>query len=82
MKTLIYACMAINVGAAVFLLFSIFSSGQDSAGKAMVFLPILLLLGCAVASYFLMNNGHETWALVTSGFPVIIIGYLAFISFT
>ncbi|MCF2502347.1 hypothetical protein L0663_03070 [Dyadobacter sp. CY107] len=82
MRTLIYACMAIDVCTAVFLLFSIFSSNQDSAGKAMVFLPILLLIGCAVASYFLINSGHATWALVTSGFPVIIIGYLAFISFT
>ncbi|MCF0060164.1 hypothetical protein MUK70_13010 [Dyadobacter chenwenxiniae] len=82
MKTLIYACMAINIGAAVFLLFSIFSSGQDSGGRAMVLLPILLLIGCAVVSYFLMNSGHTGWALVVSGFPVVILAYLAFISFT
>ena len=82
MRTLIYACMAVNIGTAVFLLISIFSGDQDSGGKAMVFLPILLLIGGAAASYFLMNGGHTTWALIVSGFPVIIIAYLAFISFT
>lgn len=82
MRILIYACMTINVAAAIFLLYSIFSSEQDSAGKGMVFLPMLLLIGCAVASYYLMQHGHTSWALFVSGFPVIIIAYLLFISIT
>jgi predicted CDP-diglyceride synthetase/phosphatidate cytidylyltransferase len=82
MKTLIYACMSVNVGAAVFLFFSMFSNGQDAAGNGMVFLPILLLLVCSAASYFLMQAGHYNWALVISGFPVIILAYLLFISVT
>ncbi|MCE7063780.1 hypothetical protein [Dyadobacter sp. CY326] len=82
MKTLIYICMAVNVGAALFLFFSLFSSGQDQGGKGMIFLPILLLLACVAASYFLMGSGHTGWALGISGFPVIILAYLLFISVT
>lgn len=82
MKTLIYGCMLIDAAAALFLFFSLFSSGQDSAGKGMVFLPILVLIACAAGAYFLLSAGHPGWALTVSGFPVIIIVYLAFISFT
>jgi hypothetical protein len=82
MKMLIYTCMVINVGAAVFLLFSMLSSGQDAAGEGMVLLPVLLLLGCAAGSYFLMTGGHTNWALAVGGIPVIIIAYMLFISFT
>ncbi len=82
MKTIIYACMLIDAAAALFLFFSLFSSGQDSAGKGMIFLPILLLIACAAGAYFLLGAGHPGWALTVSGFPVIIIAYLAFISFT
>ncbi|MGN7888227.1 hypothetical protein [Dyadobacter sp. 22481] len=82
MKTLIYGCMLIDAAAALFLFFSLFSSGQDSAGKGMVFLPILVLIACAAGAYFLLGAGHSGWALTISGFPVIIIAYLAFISFT
>ncbi|WP_426295541.1 hypothetical protein ACN9ML_13130 [Dyadobacter endophyticus] len=82
MKTIIYGCMLIDAAAALFLFFSLFSSGQDSAGKGMVFLPILALVACIAGAWFLLGAGHSGWALTISGFPVIIIAYLAFISFT
>ncbi|MCF0073983.1 hypothetical protein LZD49_26110 [Dyadobacter sp. CY261] len=82
MKTIVYGCMLVDAITALFLVFTLFSSGQDSAGKGMVFLPILALIACAVGAYFLLGAGHAGWALTVSGFPVIIIAYLAFISFT
>ncbi|WP_342083729.1 hypothetical protein [Dyadobacter sp. OTU695] len=82
MKTIVYACMLVDAATALFLFFSLFSSGQDSAGKGMIFLPILLLIACAAGAYFLLGAGHPGWALTVSGLPVIIIAYLAFISFT
>lgn len=48
----------------------------------MVFLPILALVACIAGAWFLLGAGHSGWALTISGFPVIIIAYLAFISFT
>ena len=82
MKMIIYGCMLIDAAAALFLFFSLFSSDQDSAGKGMLFLPILALVGCAAGAYFLFAAGHPGWALAVSGFPTVIIAYLAFISFT
>lgn len=82
MKTIIYGCIGIDAAAALFLLFSLFSGSQDAAGEGMIFLPILALVGCAIGAYFLMEAGHTGWALTLAGFPVIIIAYLAFISFT
>lgn len=82
MKTIIYGCMLVDAAAALFLFFSLFGSGQDSAGKGMIFLPILALIACVAGAYFLLGAGHSGWALTVSGFPVIIIAYLAFISFT
>jgi hypothetical protein len=82
MKTIIYGCMLIDAASALFLFFLLFSSGQDSAGKGMIFLPILALIACAAGAYFLLGAGYPGWALTVSGFPVIIIAYLAFISFT
>jgi hypothetical protein len=82
MKTFVYGCMIIDALAALFLFFSLFSSEQDSAGKGMIFLPILALIACAAGAYFLLGAGHAGWALTVSGFPVIIIAYLLFISFT
>lgn len=74
--------MFVDAAAALFLFFTLFSSGQDSAGKGMVFVPILALIACAAGAYFLLAAGYPGWALVISGLPVIIIAYLAFISFT
>lgn len=82
MKIIVYACMLVDAATALFLFFSLFTSGQDSAGKGMIFLPILLLIACAAGAYFLLGAGHPGWALTVSGLPVIIIAYLAFISFT
>lgn len=82
MKAIVYGCMLIDTAAALFLFFTLFSSGQDSAGKGMVFLPILALIACVAGSYFLLSAGHAVWALTVSGFPVIIIAYLLFISVT
>ncbi|MGV3602592.1 MAG: hypothetical protein ACO1N1_15375 [Dyadobacter fermentans] len=82
MKILIYGCMLVDAAAALFLFFSLFSGGQDSAGKGMLFLPILALIACIAGAYFLLAAGHSGWAVTVSGLPVIIIAYLAFISFT
>lgn len=82
MKTIVYGCMLIDAAAALFLFFSLFSSGQDSAGKGMIFLPILALVACVAGAYFLLGAGHSGWALAVSGLPALIIAYLAFISFT
>lgn len=82
MKILVYGCMIIDAIAALFLFFSLFSSEQDSAGKGMIFLPILALIACAAGAYFLFAAGYPGWALTVGGFPVIIIAYMLFISFT
>jgi hypothetical protein len=82
MKLLIYACILINAGSAIFLLFAAFSSDQDAAGRGMVFLPVILLIACAIGSHFLYAAGHPNWALTISGIPVIILAYLLFISVT
>jgi len=74
--------MLVDAAAALFLFFTLFSGGQDAAGKGMVFLPILALIACAAAAYFLLGAGYPGWALAVSGVPVIVIAYLAFISFT
>jgi hypothetical protein len=82
MKPLIYICMLIDAGTVLFLLYALFAGEQDSAGEGMVFLPMILLIGCIAGAWFLMNNGHNGWALFVGGFPVIIIAYLLFISVT
>ena len=82
MKTIVYGCMLVDAATALFLFFSLFSSGQDSAGKGMIFLPILALVACAAGAYFLLGAGPPGWALTLSGFPGVILANLAFNSFT
>lgn len=82
MVILIWICLVIDIAAAVFLLITSMSSDQDAAGRGMVMLPILLLLGLAVLSYYLLQKNALGWSLVVSGLPVIVILYLLFISVT
>ena len=82
MVILIWICLLVDIGAAVFLLVASMSSDQDAAGKGMVMLPILLLIGLAALSYYLVQKNALGWSLVVSGLPVIVILYLLFISVT
>lgn len=78
----IWMCLLINIVTAIFLLITSMSSDQDAAGRGMVMLPIILLLGLAALSYFLLQRHYLGWSLFTSGLPVIVILYLLFISVT
>ncbi|WP_439557593.1 hypothetical protein [Dyadobacter sp.] len=82
MIILIWICIVADVAAAVFLLSTSMNSDQDAAGAGMVLLPVILLIGLAVLSYFLMQKHYNGWALVTSGLPAIVLLYLLFISVT
>ena len=82
MVILIWICLLVDIAAAVFLLIASMSSDQDAAGKEMVMLPILLLIGLAALSYYLLQKNALGWSLVVSGLPVIVILYLLFISVT
>lgn len=82
MFTLIWVCILADVTAAIFLLIASMSSGQDAAGRGMVYLPVLLLLGLAALSYVLLQRHYMVWSMLASGLPVLVLLYLLFISFT
>jgi hypothetical protein len=73
MEKAIWICIVIDVLAAIILLFISFSSGQDAAGRAMIVLPIILLLVLAGIGYFLLKSNHSGWALSVSGIPAIVV---------
>lgn len=73
MEKLIWICIIVDALAGIFLLFTSFSSGQDAAGRSMIVLPVILLIGLAVSAYFLLKSNHPGWALAVSGIPAIIV---------
>jgi peptidoglycan biosynthesis protein MviN/MurJ (putative lipid II flippase) len=81
MTVLIWICILVDIAAAVFLLISAFSPDQDAAGRGMIFLPIIILVAMVGFAYMLLQNQQHYWALAVSGVPVIVLIYLAVISF-
>lgn len=73
MEKIIWTCIILDVVAGLALFLAILSSGQDAAGKAMILLPILLLLIFAAVGYFLLKANHYTWAIVITGVPAAIV---------
>ena len=73
MEKLIWICIIVDVLASIALVVASMTSGQDAGGKAMLVLPIILLLLMAVGGYLLQRSNYNGWALTVSGVPAVIV---------
>ena len=64
----------------LFLGYLLISPDQDAAGKGMIGLPLLLLLICVAAAWFLLTRNYKISALIVSGIPALIAGYVLFLT--
>lgn len=80
MVTLTWICIGINALAALFLVTVLFNPNQDAAGKSIIALPIIILLVCAAASFFLMNRHYKITAFTISAVPAVIAVYMLFLT--
>lgn len=81
-EKLIWICIIVDVLASVALVLASMTSGQDAAGKAMLILPIILLLLMAIGAYLLKNANHNGWALTISGIPAVIVVVILLFTFS
>ena len=80
MTIITWIFIGINVLVALFLLTMLFDPGQDAAGKGMLGLPVIVLLGMAVLAWWLMQRHYPVAALIVSGIPALIAQYVAFLT--
>lgn len=73
MERAIWICIIIDALAGIGLFLTSQSPGQDAAGKAMIILPVILLLVLAGIGYFLLKSNHTGWALAVTGTPAAIV---------
>jgi hypothetical protein len=72
--------MGVDIAICLFLGYLLISPNQDAAGKGMIGLPLILLLGCVAASWFLLTRNYKVSALIISGVPALIGGYVLYLT--
>lgn len=61
------------------LLVMLTRNSQDTAGKAMLLLPIVLTGAIATGAWFLLRARHAGWSAVVAGLPAILIIYMVYL---
>jgi hypothetical protein len=80
MERIIWIFMIIDIIAGILLFIISTRSGQDAAGRSMLLLPILLLVGLSIVGYFLLKADYKVLALIITGVPAIIVAIVLLIT--
>jgi hypothetical protein len=76
------AWIFIVIDALTILLLIIFvlRGNQDAAGRSMLLLPVVCMIGATAGAYKLLVHDYPGWAVVVAGIPAVVALYIAYLS--
>jgi hypothetical protein len=73
--------LVIDAATTLLLILLSLRGNQDPAGKSMLLLPVIVMIGATVGAWSLLHHDHPGWAVVVAGVPAVIALYMVYLSF-